>query len=354
MKHISPKDIFKVAPPGRSVCLSIYLNHPDELKSLIYDAKKVASADLDEATIDQLIKPVMYLLKNKKWNTKAEPTGIFITKGFAGYIKIPFEVKSVSVVSSSFHVKPILKWLQKEKPFFLLEFKAKEALLFCGGLTDLKLSESIQYASARTADQIIDQLGLTVMKKVTSMQQPLILSGDPEKIRVFKSIFSYKFLLQESIELSTKEESLENLRLKCLEMLEPYVNTSEALMIKKYWNAKKLSQTTCNLKQIVELAIQGQVKHLYVNEKMHLWGLINYKTAEFTYNYKQQDAYDDDILDDLAEIVLYHKGTVTVLASEKMPESHAAAAIIRPRNYKRKHKKYKNVIPLSLENHLAL
>jgi hypothetical protein len=42
------------------------------------------------------------------------------------------------------------------------------------------------------------------------------------------------------------------------------------------------------------------------------------------------DSHDDDILDDLAELVLFHRGSVTVLTGAKMPESQAASAILRP------------------------
>ncbi|MBL7670646.1 MAG: hypothetical protein JNM39_09170 [Bdellovibrionaceae bacterium] len=55
------------------------------------------------------------------------------------------------------------------------------------------------------------------------------------------------------------------------------------------------------------------MRHLFINEKMNIWGQIDYKNGDFTYSSKQIRSKDDDILDDLAEFVLFHHGSVTVL-----------------------------------------
>jgi hypothetical protein len=61
---------------------------------------------------------------------------------------------------------------------------------------------------------------------------------------------------------------------------------------------------------------------------VNIWGMINYKEATFTYSHQQLDAHDDDILDDLAELVMFKGGGVTVLPGERMPDSQMAAAIL--------------------------
>ena len=76
----------------------------------------------------------------------------------------------------------------------------------------------------------------------------------------------------------------------------------------------------------MQLALSRKVKHLFINEKMHVWGKIDHSTASFTYHPNQSVA-EDDVLDDLAEIVLKNNGIVTVLPHSKMPNGKAACAI---------------------------
>lgn len=77
----------------------------------------------------------------------------------------------------------------------------------------------------------------------------------------------------------------------------------------------------------MQLALARKVKHLFVNEKMNVWGKINYETGSFTYSPRQTET-EDDVLDDLAEIVLRNHGVVTVLPPAKMPGERAACAIL--------------------------
>ncbi|MCX6132099.1 MAG: hypothetical protein NTX25_23965 [Proteobacteria bacterium] len=76
-------------------------------------------------------------------------------------------------------------------------------------------------------------------------------------------------------------------------------------------------------------ALEGRVRHLFVSEDESLWGEINMVTGSFSRNLVQVDAFDDDVLDDLAEIVYKSGGQVTVLRRDRMPHQSLACAILR-------------------------
>jgi hypothetical protein len=59
-----------------------------------------------------------------------------------------------------------------------------------------------------------------------------------------------------------------------------------------------------------------------VNESMNVWPDTEARMPGHA---------SDDVLDDLAETVLAHRGSVTVLPGHRMPESHAASAILKRR-----------------------
>ncbi len=330
MKLITPLDIFEATNPGQSTCLTIYVNSSQEISSCMAEARRVASADLTEAEVNDLLAPVRYLINNKKWNANKMATGIFVKEGFAGFIKIPFETKSIAVVAKSFHVKPILKWLQREKPFFLLHLDREKATLFQGSMSDLKPSEIFNYKKSRSLDFALDLVERSVFRRIQKTHQPLILSGEDVLTETYRDLCQYRKLTGQSVTEVSPDPKLTELHQSCIKILEPYLEKVEDSLVKKYWAAKARGSVSSNLHEIVSLALAGQVKHLFINETMNIWGKVDYRNGSFTYSSQQLDSHDDDILDDLAELVLFHRGSVTVLDGTKMPDSQAAAAILRP------------------------
>jgi len=329
MKQIKPQDIFRIASPGISTCATIYANSPSELTGLISEVQRLAQVDLTAREVAELTAPITFLANSKKWKRKNEALGIFVTKGFAGYMGLPFEVKNLAVVANSFHVKPLIKWMQREKPFFALKLNSEKPTLYQGTLSELRVIEEYQFKKARSIETIYEKLDKELNKVIFKSKQPLILIGESVHTDVFKTISQYGLIINKTISELAFGQGLRELHRNCLNILEPYLEHHENVLVQKYWTAKLQRKVSSNLNEIVELALRGQVKHLFVNEKMNVWGQIDYRTGKFTYHAKQQDSFDDDILDDLAEIVIYHKGQVTVLESDKMPDSQAAAAILK-------------------------
>lgn len=330
MKLITPFDIFKTSNPGQSACLTIYVNSPQEIESCLSEAWRVARKDLTEPEFTELLAPVRHLMGSKKWKATQVATGIFVKKGFAGFMKIPFETKTLAVVARSFHVKPILKWLQREKPFFLLHLDRDNATLFQGSMSHLKPLEKFKFNPSRSLDSALDLVEKSVHRKIQKSQQPLILSGEDVLTENYRDLCQYRLLIETSIPEVSPDPKLKELHQSCTLILEPYLEQIENSLVKKYWTAKARGGVSSNLHEIVALALAGQVKHLFINETMNVWGKIDYRKGTFTYSSQQLDSHDDDILDDLAELVLFHRGSATVLPGAKMPDSQAASAILRP------------------------
>lgn len=328
MKLIKPHDIFKFAPPRTATCLTIYINQPSEVSSILMEVRRVAGADLKEDQIAELLSPVRYLLSSNKWQSSNQSVGIFVTKGFAGFMKIPFETKKLAVVSNSFHVKPLLKWMQREKPFFLLHLATDKATLFQGSINGINPVEEFNYKKSRSLDFALDLVEKAVHRTIQKTNQPLILSGNSVFTETYKNLSTYKMLLQQTIIETALVPQLNGLHRTCVNVLQPYMEKIESSLIKRYWKAKEQGLVSSSLSDILSMALSGKIKHLFINESVNIWGMINYKEGTFTYSHQQLDAHDDDILDDLAELVMFKGGGVTVLPGERMPDSQMAAAIL--------------------------
>lgn len=330
MNFIKPTELFKISVPGNSTCLSIYANSSKEMAQLLGDAKRLAFQDLSTAEAAALFLPITtYLRTHREWT---RPMAFFVTKGFAGMLALPFKTKNLSVVALSFHVKPILKWLQRERPYFLLHLKDDRASLYKGTMSDLQRVKDFMHVALSDIDGIYHDLDSTLYTHLQREQHPLLLAGNPRLVSTFKEMSHNKLIVEQTMKWVDEFETMDNLHKKSIELLEPFLHRQESQYIRQYWNAKLRQRTSSNLNEIVDLAIKGGIKHLFINEKMNVWGRINYKTSEFTYHPRQLDAKDDDVLDDIAELVLFHRGTVTVLPPERMPDSQAAVAILRPKN----------------------
>ncbi|MHB8797015.1 MAG: hypothetical protein ACYDBY_01000 [Thermoanaerobaculia bacterium] len=83
------------------------------------------------------------------------------------------------------------------------------------------------------------------------------------------------------------------------------------------------------LTAVAEAAVAGRVRRLVVAGGKTLFGRMDRETGEITLHAGQSGPQDDDVLDDLAEIVLARGGEVFVLDAAKMPHEAAAVAIYR-------------------------
>jgi hypothetical protein len=327
MKKVNPYHVLNLTPSEDFPCLSLYSATERDLASLMGKAEELGLKRYDARTMDLLLRPIHRFLKWEAHDSKNYPLALFVTKGFVGYSRLPFPTKPLAVVSNSFHVKPLLKWMQREHPFALLKLQEKEAVLYQGSLSYFEEIEILPYRELKTLDGVFNALDRAVYRTIQSSRVPLLLAGDFEMIETYKNVSGYKAIVDDAI--LDPNDYAESLRLHsaAIQVLEPFLEQKEEALLRSYWSAEQSGKTSDVLHDIVELALQGRVKHLFVNEKMNVWGSIDRENGSFTYS-PQQEGPEDDVLDDLAEIVWKNHGMVTVLPSGKMPNGKAACSIL--------------------------
>ena len=84
------------------------------------------------------------------------------------------------------------------------------------------------------------------------------------------------------------------------------------------------------LPEIAEAISEGRVEHLYVAGSTSVWGEVDRSRGVIkNVSAVQKNAYDDDVLDDLAQMALERESQVTVLPDSAMPVHRKAVAIVR-------------------------
>ena len=214
----------------KGVCISIYIGPGNfgttraALENSLAEAKAFLDAILEPEQMEVYLKRLQSISGGAKILRQFKGSiAIFCSKKFFHMMNLPIEVENLTVVANSFHIKPLLKWMQ------ISSQSAVDAVL-------LEFEEA-------------DELGL----------------------------------------------------------------------------ARR------NLFQIAHAAVEGRVKKLILAEDMVIWGKLDRKTGGILLNPFQMDHEDDDVLDDLAEVVISKGGEVLIVPMESMPKARPALAILNAR-----------------------
>lgn len=103
----------------------------------------------------------------------------------------------------------------------------------------------------------------------------------------------------------------------------------EDCLLEEWQLWEKQGQIKSNLFQITRAAARGDVRHLVVAEDRQIFGHIDETQGGLSLHPCDLNAYDDDILDDLAQLVMRAGGQVSVRPQAEIPGAKAALAFVR-------------------------
>ena len=135
-------------------------------------------------------------------------------------------------------------------------------------------------------------------------------------------------MLEPGIECSYEFLETEKLTEKALKIIEPIYLKKIKNLVNCFETAKANSSGSDDLSQIVKAAFENRVKTVLIQENKTIPGKIDYSTGKIELG-DIQNPDCDDILDDLAELVLKNRGDVMILPKEKMPGDTGVAGIYR-------------------------
>lgn len=330
MKRLNPHHVFQAKKSDFYSSVSLYANSMAELQQCIKKARVLLKTAVNSQLDQKNIMKIDHFLQSDTVEDLQFPVAFFVSEFVSGYIPLPFHVKSLAVVSTSFHVKPLLKWLQREHRYAVLLLGEDEATVFGGSLGHFKEIASFHYQElAGSFKGLLHALDRKLVRAVLSLETPVILAGDFDMIEDFRRQSRYRNLVEEPIINPDDYEHISSLQKVAIQVMEPIFERREEMALSLYFMFEKTGRCSTELDSLIVHALEGRVRHLFVSEDESLWGEINMVTGSFSRNLVQVDAFDDDVLDDLAEIVYKSGGQVTVLRRDRMPHQSLACAILR-------------------------
>lgn len=275
--------------------------------------------------------------------------GLFRNENSFRILNIPIEVEQSCQVATSFHVKPLLRWLQGDQDFLLLGLTSEEAHIYLGSLYSFKLLDSIYYDDLINVKKLVknnkgpkgtiknqikkEDLFFSIREwiiEATKFSKPkLFIAGDESNILHLKRILKYKNLVREPISTSVFDpQQVKELSEKARRIVknETYKNFAKALLEFRF--ADDESRVSKNIFQIAKAVVKGRVRKLIVTDELSIFGKIDLQSGGLAIHPVDMDHEDDCILDDLAQMVLNQGGEVIIAKRDEIPKGRPILAIL--------------------------
>lgn len=358
-----------------SPCLSVYMptrrgGAPEDRAHFaghLRQARELLAKHCSSSEVETLLAPVTALDTPEFWGQQLDGLAILRSRDTLAYYHLPLKLDPLVVAADSFHVRPLLRFMQSNQRYFLLNLSQGRVSFFKGsamglGPVDLSrmprsLTESVgvvqhervigshssggkgqapiyhgQGKDDNVRDEELARFFRTIDRSLWEVLRdetvPLVLAA-PERLHsLFASISRYPHLLHEGVHGNFANAKLDELHAKAWPIVAAYMDQREADVRERYGNSISRDRALDDVSSIARFAVQGRVRELLVDRDAHLWGTMDTATGAIDLHREQRVAHDD-VMDDIAEAVVLRGGDVYSFDKAKMPTRSPIAAILR-------------------------
>lgn len=311
----------------------------EDLKAQLRKALSQADEWLEPAMASdargRFLEPLEALLQDSKVLRQMKGNiGLFRNQHIFRVLNIPIEIEETCQVATSFHVKPLLRWIQTDEEFLLVGFEKNSALLYLGTQASLKLLESVQIYephAGRVAGDPHDGLAWLAERidQLTTRTQPkLFIAGEKSRVQSFVSSLSYKNLVRTAVADVFSRDDVGAVCAVARERLRLEAQKKISRALAEFQFADEGNRVRKNLFQIARAVVQGRVRKLIIAADESIFGKIDKTSGGLALHPIDLDHEDDDILDDLAQMVLNQGGEVVIASRDEIPMGRSILAIL--------------------------
>jgi hypothetical protein len=378
MKPFTIHELQLLLAPHAGPCISLFLpthrHHPGTVqdpirfKNLVNTAKTLLRERFPPKDIQSLIAPLEALPHDDFWRWQMDGLAVFSAPDFTTYYRVPMPLPEVAVVADTFHVKPLIRFLQSNRHFFVLALSQNSVALYEGtpyalGIVEIpELPASLTEALGIERRDAVLNLHSTAAGSATVFhgqgspdaenkkedltrffraidnalweilreeRAPLVLAGVGYYHPIYRSGSRYPYLAEQGVEGNFEQASLEDIHGRVQPLISELYRKREEEVLSAYAQLASHGQGTDDLDAVAWAAVTGHIRQLLLAEGAHCWGILDRGSGTITQRTAQQDTRDDDILDDIAECVLARKGEVLLMPPARMPTASPVAALLR-------------------------
>lgn len=361
-------------------CLSLYM----PTHRLMFDRKKdilvfknlakEAKLSLEQKYSNREIKDLITLLKKMEdddefWNYSTEGLAVFATLDEMIIYRLEKKLEPISIISKSFHTKPLVEYFQSIETFIILALEAESFALYVGNHFDVKpleLSEEVEttlkeilgnqhtedyqthgvYGGANDgstfhghggrSDEVeidrekffrhVDQFVLEHISKKVKL--PLLLVAHKEHHADFRKLSSNPYLLEDRIEGSYADFKDNDLKEEIKKVNDKRFNVVIQQALEHYHNLRNKELSSDQLIIVLKALLESRVDTLFIEKNKMIPGKID-KEKHQILDSELVDPETDDLLDDMVEHAYLTGTKVYIMDKDKMPTTSGVAATFR-------------------------
>ena len=367
-KTPTPEDLRNLLQPRSEPCISIFLplprhgadlaTAPLRYRALLREAEGLLADRYDARRVRELLAPLAGLAEADDVLGRG-PGGLaaFRADGLFETYRLWPEPPERAVVADTFHVKPVLRCLQDRDRWFVLALGSRQASLWKGsgrGLSPLPLPQLSAPAApdrggaprgGRSAgpgkvpeegngarrEEVLRFCRAVdgVLREVLDADSVLLVAGATPVVALFREVCGHRGLAAEAVEGAFEVAPADELHARALPAARRALAARDQALVDDFRRQLDRGLAADVLTRVAEASVAGRVRRLLVADGRPLFGRVDRVSGEVTLHAGQTGPQDDDVLDDLAEIVLARGGEVVVLTPERMPDEAAAVATFR-------------------------
>lgn len=337
-----------ILDPTSKPCLSIYI--PKVSKTFLKEDRKNLFLALAKQAEEILLRDhepaVAHLLIEKLWSSNPyseldryeSALGFFHHQTLTGLLPLNGEVDPKIVVADSFHIKPVLGWLQETPPYYLLTLSSNEIKVYQGDAWDLRFIKSVvderffhstkKKASKAQVKEFFHKAETEILELTKNDSRAIVIAGVDWVQALYQKVSKNKNLIPSNIRGDVHRLKMSALKNATAMVLHELFQRAKRKLIFEYELARNKGKMLSDLQEISKAAIQGRVKKMLIARDQVIWGEIKPKTGDLRLHYRQMNSRDDDVLDNLAETVLARGGSVLCVPRHEIPGQGVALAIL--------------------------
>jgi hypothetical protein len=335
-------------------------------RNLVERAEAALNASYDAAMVSRMIGKLRSVVSGEEfWTGDRDGIAIFASPDHLQVIDLLQAPEELLVVSDSFHIKPLIRILQSGDRYQLLCLELKNVRVFEGnqfrierlemrhlpqnpsevaGMSMSSHSDSASdlMQSSRQADEgggdteavpvevfmrAVDRAVWENYSRPSGL--PLILCADERTNAAFRAVSKNPQLMEQSIMLDPHILSPQRLCEEAWKLMEPIYQRRMETLVNDFRTAKARQKGSDDVVQVAEAASTGRVDTLLVGDGKHIAGKLLRHSGLLEPASMTTHPQGDDVLDDLAEMVLRQDGHVLILPDNAMPTDTGVAAIYR-------------------------
>jgi Bacterial archaeo-eukaryotic release factor family 3 len=373
------ESLTELASVQQPPCLSLYQpthrRHPENqqdpirFRNLVKELEKSLRRDYPAVDSRLLLEPFEKLAHETDfWNHTLDGLAVLGGPDLFRVFRLQRPIAEFAVVSDTFHTKPLRRFLQSVGRFQVLGLSLGKVQLFEGNrdvldeiapapgvplkMTDVLGDEAVEShmsvasyggtgqgsspmhhgdggkqdgakAQAERFFRAVDRAVLEHHSQPSGL--PLILAALPEHHHLFRHVSHNPFLLAEGISVNPDAVTIDELRNRAWQVVEPQYLSGLATLADNFAGSKAKGLGSDDLAQVGIAAAAGRVATLLIESDRHIAGRLESSTGRIDF----ADPQGDDLLDDLGELVGKSGGRVMVLPADRMPVRTGLAASYR-------------------------